>query len=195
MGYNKLKNLKGICTDNDLLELIKETYNDIRKNGICIIGKDFWKKGVEEKDIIGGRLGQLLRAKLQKEGGIAIEADTSNIAFTIKLLVEGKIQMVDPHQRIEGEAKECFSNCMELVDDTNSIYTGYGLGEIRDESGQIIPNQYVWTPHAWLVSKRTKEIIETTPTVCKGYFGIHVKADELVDMWRTPIDPINAAAK
>lgn len=111
-------------------------------------------------------------------------ADYTFIAFQIKLLEKGRLWKSGPYKVLSGRPNECYSNCLKMVNDSSMIYMGYGLnrGKMVSPSGESRP-YFVWLPHAWLVLKKSKKVLETTPHPWLSYFGIPVTSEELTYMF------------
>jgi len=125
------------------------------------------------------------RLKVIKADSIVM--DITNIAFSLRLLSEGRLWNSEPHRRLNGKPDSCYKNCLAMVNET-SIYFGYALNKGRkewyvNENGREQPTGkvdtiYGWISHAWLVT-RDKRILETTSNTFLAYFGVPTDPYEL----------------
>ena len=131
-------------------------------------------------------LNESVKERLQGTGCELINLDNTHIAFSIRLIKEGILRKRGPNRRIKGKPNKCYENCLDLVDNKHVIYAGLALnkGLAEDHLGNRYP-LLIWTPHSWLVNKRTKHILETTPAESAEwlmYFGVQVTPEELLYM-------------
>ncbi len=112
----------------------------------------------------------------------SINFDYTHIAFSIRLLKEGRLWKSGPHKTLSGKPNECYANCTEMVNDSSMIYMGYGLNRGKKVWDNGFTEPYlIWIPHAWLVLKKGKKILETTPyRRWNAYFGVPVTSEELL---------------
>jgi hypothetical protein len=131
-------------------------------------------------------LSESINNRLQGIPADMVKFDHTLIAYSLRLITDGILWKRGPHKRIRGEPNKCYENCISLLDRKHIIYAGYALVQQEDTS---IPRGYFryWDPHAWLVTKRTNRILETTPIEWLAYFGVPVTPDELLHITTTSL--------
>jgi hypothetical protein len=142
----------------------------------------FAKLSVEEQDNWVKHTSNAFMDRLAVISANSINFDYTHIAFSIRLLKEGRLWKSGPYKTLSGKPNECYANCTEMVNDSSMIYMGYGLNKGKKVWDNGFTEPYlIWIPHAWLVLKKGKKILETTPyRRWNAYFGVPVTSEELL---------------
>jgi len=109
-----------------------------------------------------------LQSRLSSYPAHGLELDLTHIAFSWRLLKKAHARK-GPHKRIKGKPHGCYENCLAMVNENTSIYTGYArnIGKVVLESGEA-KSALMWVRHAWLENSK-RQIVETTPHNFSAY--------------------------